>query len=155
MAIEPGNYDKELIKRTLNLIDSYKGKYTSTLLMNALLSLIVLPAEFNKRHKLKYFNQGIHSLTELEFIFSSPDFIFDPQSGKNNLQNLLRRIRNGIAHQRIETLSENGKWSGIIIQDLDNAGNVGLNVRLSINELKAFARFIAMKYLDETKSLAS
>lgn len=149
MAIEPGKYDTELVRRTIELIDSYKGKYDITLLMNALLSLIILPNESNKRRKLKYFDENIYEINDIRFVISSPMFTFDPQDGKYLFKNLLRRVRNGIAHQRIETISKDGKWTGVIIQDLNKDETVGLHMELSIEELKIFANFIANRYLIE------
>ena len=57
-------------------------------------------------------------------------------------------MRNGIAHQRIESISEDNKWKGVIIQDSHN-GNIGLNLELKTSELRKFAFYIADEYLKE------
>lgn len=149
MGIKKGKYDVELIRRTGELIESYEGKYNLTLLMNALLSLIVLPSEYNKQKNLKFLNVEISQIKEIEFLLNSPGFYFDPQNRNNDLKNLLRRVRNGIAHQRIEAVSKNNKWTGVIIQDADRNNNIGLNLQLTTKQLRMFARYIESKYLEE------
>ena len=72
----------------------------------------------------------------------------------NDLKNLLNRIRNGIAHQRIEAISEENKWKGVIIEDYDRNDNIGLHLELKTSELRKFAFFIADKYLEEVKKPA-
>ena len=58
MGIPNGKYDIELIRRTKELIKTYKGKYNLTLLMNGILSLIVLPHQHNARvRKLNFMNK--------------------------------------------------------------------------------------------------
>lgn len=150
MGIPEGKYDVELIKRTKELIKSYKGKYKLTLLMNGILSLIVLPQQHNARiRKLNFMNRDLEEIKEIQFLLNSPNFYFYRRNNNNDLKNLLNRIRNGIAHQRIETINENNKWKGVIIQDCDRNGNVGLNLELKTFELRKFAFFIADEYLKE------
>lgn len=150
MGIAKGKYDVELIRRTKELIKSYKGKYNLTLLMNGLLSLIVLPQEHNSRvRKLNFMNRDLNDIPEIQFVLNSPNFYFDRRGFNNDLKNLLKRIRNGISHQRIETINENKKWKGVKIQDLDRHNNVGLNLELKTSELRNFAFYIADEYLKE------
>jgi len=156
MGIAKGKYDVELIKRTKELIKSYKGKYNLTLLMNGLLSLIVLPQEHNSRvRKLNFMNKDLNDIPEIQFILNSPNFYFDRRGYNNDLKNLLKRMRNGISHQRIETINENKKWKGVILQDLDRHNNVGLNLELKTSELRNFAFYIADEYLKELNKARS
>src|SRR5882672_10772361 len=119
MGIQKGYYDIELVRRTKELITDYKGTHNLTLLMNALLSLVVLPNERNKIRNVKFLDIDINDVPEINQIITSPEFHFDRRRKGNNLKNLLGRIRNGIAHQRIETITEGGKWIGVVIQDID------------------------------------
>lgn len=106
MGIAPGRYDIELIKRTKILIETYDGNYNLTLLMNSILSVIVLLHQHNaRRRRLNFMNMDLDQIPEIAFILNSPGFIFDPRNNPD-LKNLLTRIRNGIAHQRIEAISE-------------------------------------------------
>jgi|SRR5690554_1863949 len=155
MGIPEGKYDIELIKRTKNLIKDYKGKYNLTLLMNGILSLIVLPQQYNSRiRRLNFMNQDLNQIPDIDYILNSPNFHFDRRNFNNDLKNLLNRIRNGIAHQRIEAISEENKWKGVIIEDYDRNDNIGLHLELKTSELRKFAFFIADKYLEEVKKPA-
>ncbi|CAL2101676.1 conserved protein of unknown function [Tenacibaculum sp. 190130A14a] len=152
MGIEKGKYDVELIRRTKELIQDYDGKYNLTLLMNGLLSLIVLPQEHNSRiRKLTFMNTDLNDIPEIKFVLESPRFYFDRRGFNNDLKNLMKRIRNGISHQRIETINTKGKWKGVKIQDLDRHNNVGLNLELKTSELRKFAFFIADEYIKEVR----
>jgi len=152
MGIQEGHYDIELIRRTKDLIIGYKGVYNLTLLMNALLSLIVLPSESNKLRRIRFLNTNINDIDELKEIINSNEFYFDSRGRNYDLKNLLGRIRNGIAHQRIETITTKDKWTGVIIQDVDPRTQlIGLNLTLTTKQLREFALFIASKYLDEVK----
>ena len=157
MGIPQGKYDVELIKRTKELIKTYKGKYTLTLLMNGLLSLIVLPQQHNSRvRRLNFMNNELEEINEIQFVLNSNNFFFDRRNNHNDLKNLLNRIRNGIAHQRIETINDNNnKWKGVIIQDYDRNNNLGLHLELKISELRKFAFYIADEYLKEIKNASS
>ena len=148
MEIPVGKYDVELIKRTKELIQSYKGQYNLTLLMNGILSLIVLPQQHNARlRRLNFMSREIQNIPEIKFVLNSPNYFFDPRNFHSDLKNLLNRVRNGIAHQRIESISENGKWKGVIIQDYDRNNKLGLNLELTTAELRKLAFYIADEYL--------
>ncbi len=153
MGIPAGKYDIELIKRTKKLLKTYEGNFNLTLLMNCLLSLIVLPQQYNARiRKLPFMNDELNEIAEIQFVLNSTGFFFDRRNFNNDLKNLLNRIRNGIAHQRIEAISENNKWKGIIIEDYDMAGNLGLHLELTTAELRRFSFYIADNYLREVGS---
>lgn len=118
--------------------------------MNSILSLIVLPQQHNSRiRKLAFMNSELKSNKNIQFVVNSNNFFFDPRKYNQDLKNLLNRIRNGIAHQRIETISVNGKWKGVIIQDYDRNNNLGLHLELTTSELRKLAFYIADEYLNE------
>ncbi len=161
-------YDTEFIKRTQTLIKDYQhrnGVYTTTLLLNCLLGLIILPNEFKERkgRKFNFLNQEIQNIAEIQGIISKKGFLFNPTtkkkgqyvSDKKSLKNFLKKIRNGTAHQRIEPINENGKWKGIKIEDINDANNknLELKIELTIKELRDFAFFISTKYIEEFERL--
>ena len=149
MGIANGQYDVELIRRTKRLLETYNGTFNITLLMNSLLSLIVLPQQHNTRiRRLPFMNQDLNNIPEIAFILNSPNFVFDRRNFNNDLKNLLTRIRNGISHQRIEAISENNQWKGVIIED-GIGNNVGLHLELTILQVRTLAFYIADKYLEE------
>ncbi|AFD05324.1 HEPN family nuclease [Solitalea canadensis] len=154
MGIENGRYDIELIKRTKKLIETYDGVFNLTLLMNSVLSLIVLPQQHNSRiRKLAFMNQNLDEIPEINFVINSPHFQFDPRNFNYDLKNLLNRIRNGISHQRIEAISEDNKWKGIVIEDYDRNNNLGLHLELTTSQVRNLAFYIAEKYLEEVGEL--
>lgn len=149
MGIPNGQYDVELIRRTKRLLETYHGTFNITLLMNSLLSLIVLPQQHNTRiRRLPFMNQELNNIPEIAFILNSPNFVFDRRNYNDDLKNLLTRIRNGISHQRIEAISEDGQWKGVIIED-GRGGNIGLHLELTIPEVRTLTLYIAEKYLQE------
>ncbi len=159
-------YDTEFIKRTQTLINGYHEKYTITLLLNCLLGLIILPNEFKGRkgRKFTFLNQDIQSIKEIQGIISKNNFLFNPTkkkkgdgyvSDKKSLKNFLKKIRNGIAHQQIEPINENGEWKGVRIKDINdfNNKNLELEIEFTIKELRDFAFFISTKYIEEFEKL--
>ena len=164
MGIPVGQYDRELIRRTIELNKSYKGIYSITLLVNSLLSLIVLPHEKKGYRNIQFLKSNIIDVPQIHNLLAKDDFIF--VEGGNikkiagndtfvpyprNLQHFLRRIRNGISHQHIEPISdENNKWIGVIIRDIHNNA-CGLQIHFTIEELKSFAMFIGESYLKELR----
>ena len=135
MGIPNGKYDIELIRITKEPIRSYKSKCDLTLLMNGILSLIVLPHQHNARvRKLNFINKDLNNIPKIQFVLNSPNFHFYRRGKNNDSKNLLTRMRNGITHQRIKSISEDNKWNGMIIQDSNN-GNIGLNLELKTYEL--------------------
>lgn len=148
MGVPNGPFDVELITRTKQLLNTYKGQYKNTLLMNSLLSLIVLPQQYNARQRnLSFMNQDLTNIREIDFILNSPNFHFDRRKYNNDLKNLMNRIRNGIAHQNIQVIGKDNKWATIIIEDQDKSGHIGLHLELKIEELKKFAIYIADEYI--------
>jgi hypothetical protein len=160
MGIPLGQYDKEIIRRTKELIESYEGEYKITLFMNSLLSLIVLPKEYSKERNMKFLKELITEVDVIRNIISKNGFIFKEgvtnEKGKpsvpnpRNLDNLLRKIRNGISHQHITPVSSAlNKWTGVIFKDYDSNHTQGLHIEFTIAELKIFALYIANSYLAE------
>jgi hypothetical protein len=162
MGIPVGQYDRELISRTIELNKKYKGIYNITLLMNSLLSLIVLPNEKKSYRNIQFLKNEIIAVPQIQNLLAKNDFIFEEGGNikkkagidtfvpnPRNLQHFLKKIRNGISHQHIEPISdENNKWIGVIIRDIH--GNVcTLQVHFTIKELKSFALFIGESYLKE------
>lgn len=158
MGIPIGQYDREIIRRTKELIETYDGEFTITLLMNSLLSLIVLPKEFSKDRNMKFLDDLIVDVEVIKTVISKKDFMFKEgvysKKGKpdvpnpRNLDNLLRKIRNGISHQHITPISGGlNKWTGVILEDFNSNHSKGLHIEFKIAELKEFALYVADSYL--------
>lgn len=160
-AIENDKFDIQFIERTQKLIRGYKGKYKTTLLVNCLLGLVILPSEFYSRKGKTFFNKDLSELDDLQDLLTN--ITFNPTKwkkvkyieDKKNLRNLIKKVRNGISHQHIEVIEENGNWSGVRIQDFNpgNSNNLELEVTWTIRQLKRFSFYVSGKYKEEIEKL--
>ena len=153
--MEIKKFEIEFVERTKKILEEYTGDYDMSIILNCALGLIILPYE--KRRDTPSWNTELGDISEL------PSFnlkIFKPIRNTNNsgvtyypktLKVLLQKIRNGLAHQNIEPVNENGKFVGVIIRNYFNKANrhLDLDVHFSQQELKDFALFIANEYLKE------
>jgi hypothetical protein len=126
--------EKEFVNQTLHILQNYEGPYGVTLLLNCLLGLIVLPQE-------RYFGHtednrlGIKELgIDDEDIKSWGDIREDGKTGAQ----LLRCMRNSIAHIQIKSISENGE-----IASLSFADKSGFKVVLSLEKIKTMVYKLA------------
>jgi hypothetical protein len=157
-------FDTEFIIRTQKLIKEYKGTYNITLLLNCLLGLIVVPSEFYNRKNQTFFKKPITDYQEINGL--TEEMLFNPtkRDRKNNgfvqdqrtLNVFVKKIRNGIAHQRIECVEQRGKWTKVIIRDFNmaNGQNVELELTWSIKQLKKFSIFISNEYIKEINQIS-
>lgn len=107
--MEYSQIEKDFVKRTLQLIEQYKGEYEVTLLINCCLGLLVLPKE-------KYFksipsrdipiNGALWGISRKSLIVDCPECGF-------KLNDIIRRLRNGICHFKINTIPDG---TGVINQ---------------------------------------
>jgi len=72
------------------------------------------------------------------------------QARNLKLSALLKKIRNGIAHQNMEPINNKGKWVGVKIWN-DNQGMKDFEIQFSIDELKEFSLFLAKRYIETFK----
>lgn len=159
-AIEIAKYNTEFVKRTEKLLDDYNGEFVITLLVNCLLGLIVMPNEAIKRtnRNFNFLSQDINTIPSLKPIISRDGFSFSPTKQKRGvwiadaktLKVFLKKIRNGIAHQRIEPKNKGKKWTRVIISDINerNGNNVELTCEFTVRELRQFAKYISREYLN-------
>lgn len=160
-SIKNETFDIQFIERTKEVIENYKGTYNITLLLNCMLGLIVLPSEFYKRKSRNFFDVEIDKIQEIQDL--TKNILFNPTKRKKNtwvedkrsLKNLIKKIRNGVSHQQIECVDENGRWDKVIIRDFNtyNNDNLELEVSWTPTQLKIFALFVADSYLYEINKL--
>ncbi len=65
----------------------------------------------------------------------------------NDLIWLLRKIRNGIAHQNIMPTSESNNWKGIRLWNHNPQGIKNFAIEFNISQLRKFSKEIAERYL--------
>jgi hypothetical protein len=164
------NYPKDFVKRTKNLIESHyeyiktNSKLEVTFLINCLLGLIVVVAENNKEINI---SQILNNIPKIGFL--------DKEASNTSTQELINRneititikhkeclakkggqwfltkLRNAIAHQNIEPINEEGKWTGVKMWNKTNGGIKDFEIELTNDELKELALNIAERYLDKMK----
>lgn len=151
--MEIKNFEIEFVERTKKILEEYEGDYDMSIILNCALGLIILPNE--KRLTTPSWNTKLGDISKL------PHFelkTFKPIKNINNsggyypktLKVLLKKVRNGLAHQNIEPVNKNGKFIGVIIRNYPpNDHQPDLEVQFSQQELKDFALFIANEYLKE------
>ena len=172
-SVNNETFDIEFIQRTLGNINA-KGRppYQITMLVNCLLGLVVLPFEMDvsNRRKIKLFNKNIvdvpiiKELTKDEYFHPTS---YDRAQGRFKskpltIYNLLKCIRNSIAHHRIYCLPEDGKWRSVRLYDIQdkytqdnvNGGKPHLELEIvwTIKQLRAFCDFVCEAYLFEAHS---
>jgi hypothetical protein len=151
-------YKLEFPKRTIHLLDSFRKKqvdyrYDVTLMMNCLLGLIVLAVENSDRDKL------MPGKVDSGLLKMLPDRIKIKRGNKGlqevnadyleslNKLELLKKIRNGIAHQNILGINEHGIWAGIKLWNINKSGEINFEMALSTEQLYSLATYISQHYL--------
>jgi hypothetical protein len=187
-------FDKRLIERTIQNLDNYDGNFEFTHLINSLLTLIVLPHEYYNRGYLRldtsFLNQKVFEIGEIRNFFIGWEELTDESDNsyhqkritlKSNtfkikieeellLDELLRKLRHGIAHHNIrpaqnddiQSRPENSYWKGVIIRSY-RSGPDGEKDALEWNEkfkievyfdyqgLRTFSKFVAQQYLKNVR----
>lgn len=173
------NFDISFIKRTLENLEKTNSEFEFTMLVNSLLGLLILPNEYNIKDKREYnfdfLNKEITYYSSLKDIFKIQEinlmdennkeckqskFYWLDNSGKKinpdniTLGNLIKRVRNGIAHFGIIPTKDKDQWEGIIIRNYPNRDDTfNMEIYLTKHELETFAKFIANKYLNTAKNV--
>ncbi|MCX6555476.1 MAG: HEPN family nuclease [Candidatus Aminicenantes bacterium] len=137
------DFPKDFLKRTQDNLEKYSGKYEITNLINNCLGLIVIPKEFIIDNIEDY--ELLDS--EIKYGISKTNINFENKNDYS-LKNIIRHIRNGIAHGRIEQKSSEGKIVGLRIFDCNKENSPeNFSIKLSINEMKEFAKELSNDFL--------
>ena len=157
---EINNYSTEFPTRTLKLLNSFQEanidyNLNVTFLMNCLLGLIVTAVENSNRRKLIKGNVDDQLLNflpdELEFIISDQALSFHPKKllkSKGKLS-VLKKIRNGIAHQHVEPHNRNNNWVGVTLWNVTPKEEIDFRISLTTTQLNSLAIHITNNYLEE------
>ena len=152
------HYEREFVERTRQILKTYKGKYKLSNAINCTLGLIVLPNEMLDAFPNPIWDKPITDIAELAYLRIKR---FEPIQRKRRnlleyfpktLKVLLKKIRNGLAHQNIEPVNNvHGLFTGIIVRNYfsDAVGDLDLEIEFNRKELEQFALFIAGKYLGD------
>jgi hypothetical protein len=151
---EIAKFETEFVKRTKILLETYIGDFGLSNAINCTLGLIILPNEMLGRSRNPIWNLSVADIPELNYLRIQT---FEPikkkiKNGEERhypltLRFLLKKIRNGLAHQNIEPVNTDGLFTGIVIRNY-YFGTLDLEIEFDEKELKDFAFFIAEKYLE-------
>ena len=137
------DFKKDFPKRTIDILKNYKGKYEVTLLINCLTALLILPKE-------KFYYQipdvdiknlngwGIKRVHVRQVSCTSCGY---------NLKNIVRHMRNAIAHMKIDTASDNnGNVDMIRFRDRN-----GFKMEIPVDDLRTFVKELAQYVIKAAK----
>ena len=149
------NYEKEFVERTREILSKYDGDYKLTNLVNCCLGLVILPFEKMNRNNFLNWNESIEDLqNEIGFNLIT----FEPVKSRRNgqieyypkdISAFLRKLRNGLTHQRIEAVNNDGYFTGIRIRTSEN----DLEVEFNRSQLEKLCLYICDRYLESFPEL--
>ncbi|MBE0539182.1 MAG: hypothetical protein IH620_05670 [Ignavibacterium sp.] len=135
----------DFVKRSLDILNQYEGEYPFSNLINCTLGLVLLP--FEKGDNVEVWGKLISDVEVLKDVQIN---IFEPKLFNiiqpKSLNNFLKRMRHGFAHQNIIPINENKEFVKIqIINEYRKV--IDLDVTFTREQLRDFALFIANTYL--------
>lgn len=139
---EYSDFPKDFISRTLKNLEKYTGSFEVTNLINNCLGLIIIPKQIMNGNISDYKfddKNSDYGITQKNILFES--------NNDYSLSNVLRHIRNGLAHGRIEQKSKDKKIVGLRIHDKPNeTSSENFVIDFTIDEFRNFAISIAKMF---------
>lgn len=137
MEYEP-EFAKSFMRRTLEITQSYEGPYDATLLINCLLGLLIIPKEslisLVPQEKFEEISKwGINPSSIKEFGKCEYGHKHEP-----NLRQLVRKLRNAVAHFKIAPIHKNKEVVGFKFTDRDE-----FRAEISLQEIHDFVTRLA------------
>ena len=151
------DFGTEFVQRTRYLLAEYQGEYKLSNALNCMLGLIVLPNEMLEYSRNEIWDTQIVDIEELNSLhihFFEPirskrrhDVEYSPKT----FRVLLKKMRNGIAHQNISPVNTDQLFTGVKIKNFFSAGRRDMDLEIEFDRrgLERFALFVAEKYLGE------
>lgn len=132
MEYDP-DFAKSFMRRTLDIASTYAGPYDATLLVNCLLGLLIVPKEalIDKIPAAPFASLADWGICPGSI--KSPGRCEYGHDHEPNLRQLVRRMRNAVAHFRIEPFPSKGEVEGFTFRDKN-----GFHARLPLAELHQF-----------------
>lgn len=143
MEYDP-DFARSFMGRTLTLATEYDGPLDATLLINCLLGLLIVPKEALLIEKIP--STAFASIADWGISPSSIKSFGKCDQGHEhepNLKQLVRRLRNAVAHFKIDPVHRDGKVTAFSFRDRNDFHAV-----VPLEELKEFVARLS-KYLHE------
>lgn len=159
---EYSQLEVDFIKRTLHLLESYRGEYEVTMLINCSLGLLVFPKEIMHKSRLGNLlrehdvpvkdldtSWGIqrHHILEMGIKDSRTSEAYTENTFV--LSQLTRRLRNALVHGRFKTLNEGQTY--LQITTLSMHDDNGFRAEIRVEDLRIFAVKLAKTILSNTQ----
>ncbi|MBI4548731.1 MAG: hypothetical protein HY707_12165 [Ignavibacteriae bacterium] len=139
------DFPKDFLRRSIDNVRSYTGEFEVTNIINNCLGLIIIPKEHLIDGLPEYFFDG----HDTSYTIRRSNIKFE-SSSDYSLKNIVRHMRNGLAHGRIEQRTADGKIAGLRIFDQptkDTPENFSLE--LTIDELIDFSIELSKYFLKD------
>ena len=132
--MEYTDFKKDFPKRTIDILDRYssKEKYDVTLLLNCLLALLILPKE-------KFYHSIPEEIPHGWGLTKKHITTVSFECCGYKLIEIVRHLRNAIAHMRIETTND-GNRNIEMVRFKDHGG---FELEISVGDLKTFVKKLA------------
>lgn len=114
MSEYTGKFDRDLLERTKHIIENVETEYEFTLLLNCSLSLICQPIEKLNTNIIENHGRKAKNYEIIDQVASALKK-YNRNLNGSNLQ-ILRCLRNGIAHLNISHTNLNGRLDKFIIK---------------------------------------
>lgn len=153
--VEIRKFSIDFVQRTRILLQDYDGEFSFSNLINCTLGLIVLPYEnISTVHRWRKNIEDIDDLPSFELSKFQPikkinkgNIIYYPKT----FEILLKKIRNGIAHQNILPINQEGNFLGVRFYN-HFQNNLDMEISFTEQQLKEFSLYISGVYLNENNS---
>ena len=106
MFSEPVSFEREFVERTKSILQSYNGDYETTLFINAMLGLFIIPKE-------KRYDEISDEILDGSLLEKIKNVTKDRTTTTLPLKDIVRRMRNAIAHGHIVFEAEKDPYGNI------------------------------------------
>lgn len=107
---------KSFISRTNHAIQNYDGNYDATILLNGLLGMLIIPFE---KHPDIFENYSVSSEIMQLFAELNEDGRYKTFGHRYLAYDIIRNLRNSIAHFNVDDISENGEVWGFVFSSYE------------------------------------
>jgi hypothetical protein len=138
------NFPRDFIDRSKANVENYNGEYEITNLINNCLGLVIIPKQKLAKNIPEYEfddNDKSYGITRSNIIHSDDGY---------SLSQVVRHIRNGLAHGRIEQRVNGDKISGLRIHDkFNDSSPENFSIEFTVEEFKCFAFSLSSKLIEQ------
>lgn len=138
------DFERAFVERSLSIVRNYQGEYETTLLLNCLLGLLVVPKQtvINQFPVTPLAEAGKWGVTADWLVRAGKVQADDSHPG--HLRGLIWRLRNSVAHFRFEPVPLSGEVTAIRFTDQN-----GFEAIIPLTCLRSFVREVGTFVLEQ------